>query len=66
MVSPATFKLFLLSSPLLLTRPLRSKKIPEWGMEGLNAGDDIAGTVHAVGSNVIEFRRGDRVASFMP
>jgi NADPH:quinone reductase len=34
-------------------------------VEGLNAGDDIAGTVHAVGSNVIEFRRGDRVASFM-
>jgi len=35
-------------------------------MGGLNAGDDIAGTVHTVGSNVIEFRRGDRMASFMP
>jgi NADPH2:quinone reductase len=30
----------------------------------LNQGDDIAGVVHLVGSNVTEFRPGDRVASF--
>jgi NADPH:quinone reductase-like Zn-dependent oxidoreductase len=30
----------------------------------LNQGDDIAGVVHVVGSNVTEFRPGDRVASF--
>lgn len=29
-----------------------------------NTGDDIAGIVHSVGSNVWEFRKGDRVASF--
>ncbi|KAF2422855.1 GroES-like protein [Tothia fuscella] len=29
-----------------------------------NEGDDIAGIVHAVGSEVIEFRGGDRVAGF--
>ena len=33
-------------------------------MPGLNQGDDIAGIVHSVGSNVSEFRFGDRVASF--
>jgi NADPH2:quinone reductase len=32
-------------------------------MEG-NTGDDIAGTVHAVGSKVVEFKKGDRVAAF--
>ncbi|KAF4768055.1 hypothetical protein N7455_000357 [Penicillium solitum] len=31
---------------------------------GINQGDDIAGIVHSVGSNVTEFRPGDRVASF--
>jgi NADPH:quinone reductase-like Zn-dependent oxidoreductase len=29
-----------------------------------NTGDDIAGIVHSVGSNVWEFKKGDRVASF--
>ena len=29
-----------------------------------NQGDDIAGVVHSVGSNVVEFKRGDRVAAF--
>lgn len=31
---------------------------------GLNTGDDIAGIVHSVGSNVTEFKPGDRVAAF--
>lgn len=40
-------------------------KIPEL-VPGYNAnsGDDIAGIVHSVGSNVWEFKKGDRVASF--
>ena len=29
-----------------------------------NSGDDIAGIVHSVGSDVWEFKKGDRVASF--
>lgn len=31
---------------------------------GINQGDDIAGIVHSVGSDVTNFRPGDRVASF--
>ena len=30
----------------------------------LNTGDDIAGVVHTVGSDVVEFKPGDRVAAF--
>ena len=30
----------------------------------MNTGDDIAGVVHAVGSDVVEFKPGDRVAAF--
>ncbi|KAL2069657.1 hypothetical protein VTL71DRAFT_14336 [Oculimacula yallundae] len=32
----------------------------------LNSGDDMAGTVHALGENVEEFQLGDRVAAFHP
>ncbi|KAI6362194.1 hypothetical protein MCOR25_006267 [Pyricularia grisea] len=39
-------------------------KIPEWLGKTLNTGDDIAGIVHSIGSNVWEFKPGDRVASF--
>lgn len=39
-------------------------KRPEWGGEGVNQGDDIAGVVHSVGSEVVEFKEGDRVAAF--
>lgn len=30
----------------------------------MNQGDDIAGLVHSVGQNVVEFKPGDRVAAF--
>ncbi|TKA78080.1 hypothetical protein B0A55_03264 [Friedmanniomyces simplex] len=41
-------------------------KVPEWMEQanGTNQGDDIAGTVYAVGEGVTEFRKGDRVAAF--
>ncbi|KAL4864706.1 hypothetical protein BDV12DRAFT_8776 [Aspergillus spectabilis] len=32
--------------------------------KGLNQGDDIAGVIVKVGSNVVEFKKGDRVAAF--
>ncbi|KAF1955108.1 GroES-like protein [Byssothecium circinans] len=39
-------------------------KLPHlWGASQ-NTGDDIAGIVHSVGSNVYEFKPGDRVASY--
>jgi len=35
-----------------------------WQHTPFNTGDDIVGTVHEVGSNVSEFKPGDRVAAF--
>lgn len=39
-------------------------KRPQWTGTSTNQGDDIAGVVHTVGSNVVEFKPGDRVAAF--
>lgn len=39
-------------------------KVPQWTNQTSNQGDDIAGVVSAVGTNVTEFRPGDRVAAF--
>ena len=39
-------------------------KMPEVRGVPANQGDDIAGVVHTVGSNVVEFKPGDRVAAF--
>ncbi|KAK2024578.1 alcohol dehydrogenase GroES-like domain-containing protein [Colletotrichum zoysiae] len=39
-------------------------KIPQWFNEASNSGDDVAGIVDAVGSEVYEFAKGDRVAGF--
>jgi NADPH2:quinone reductase len=59
------------TSPLLPSSPHQHtltkysrRKLPEWLDATANTGDDIAGIVHSVGSNVWEFKPGDRVASF--
>ncbi|GKT40622.1 trans-enoyl reductase lepG [Colletotrichum spaethianum] len=39
-------------------------KLPHWMNTPSNSGDDVAGTIEAVGSEVYEFAKGDRVAGF--
>ncbi|KAI1653132.1 GroES-like protein [Daldinia decipiens] len=39
-------------------------KVPDWRDVTINQGDDIGGIVQEVGSNVTEFKPGDRVAGF--
>ncbi|KAK9416345.1 putative Chaperonin 10-like protein [Seiridium unicorne] len=39
-------------------------KVPEWFDSTGNQGDDVAGTIHEVGSDVTEFKKGDRVMGF--
>ncbi|KAF3392530.1 Protein TOXD [Penicillium rolfsii] len=39
-------------------------KNPNLYGEEMNSGDDIAGTIEAVGANVVGFHKGDRVAAF--
>lgn len=38
-------------------------QFPDWTSTSINQGDDIAGTIHAVGRDVLEIKPGDRVAA---
>jgi NADPH2:quinone reductase len=38
-------------------------KRPEWFQTPHNSGDDVAGLVHAMGEDVVDFHVGDRVAA---
>lgn len=52
--------------PSLTILTIPPRKVAEWVPKAgpINQGDDISGTVHAIGSNVTEFKIGDRVAAF--
>jgi NADPH2:quinone reductase len=50
--------------PISTAKPKICRKLSEFGMGERNEGDDIAGIVHKVGSNVTEFHPGNRVAAF--
>lgn len=39
-------------------------KVPCWTNTEHKSGDDFAGVVEPVGENVVEFRKGDRIAGF--
>jgi NADPH:quinone reductase len=41
----------------------KDHKMAQWGQGDKNSGDEIAGFMHCVGSNVTEFHPGDRVAA---
>ena len=43
---------------------LLSRKYPGLTKKSYNSGDDIAGTIQSIGSNVTEFHIGDRVSAF--
>ncbi|KAF2875861.1 zinc-binding oxidoreductase-like protein ToxD [Massariosphaeria phaeospora] len=77
LVEAGTFKVRIVDSPVpepgpeqLVIKVVVSGSNPKdwkyakWTNKTLNSGDDIAGIVHAVGSDVWEFKKGDRVASF--
>src|SRR4051794_25133817 len=48
---------------LIGTNP-KDWKLPTYLDQEFNSGDDVAGTVEAVGENVVGFHKGDRVAAF--
>lgn len=65
LLSPLPFPFHSSSIPLPHTNPQSlHRKVAELFRNPHNTGDDIAGTIHAVGANVTTFRPGDRVAAF--